>query len=91
MKRKPNKFDESPVSRKEVEAIKKKLKVKQNKQDALKIAKAELKAEKKALAKKAEMKRLKALTGKEGATVMRKRVSPKAPAKPKYSGLKSIK
>jgi hypothetical protein len=40
-------FDASPVSRKEVDAIKAKLKKTDNKREALKIAQNEIKAEKK--------------------------------------------
>ena len=54
-------FDASPVSRKEVEAMKAKLREKANKSEALKVAKAELKAEKKDLQKKAHTKLLEAL------------------------------
>ena len=49
-------FDASPVSRKEIEAVKAKLRERQNKQEAVKIAKAELAAEKKALKQKASEK-----------------------------------
>jgi hypothetical protein len=42
-------FDASPVSRKEVDAIKAKLRKTDNKREALKIAQNELKAEKKEL------------------------------------------
>ena len=49
-------FEGSPVSRKNVEAIKKVLRKRDAKQEAVKIARAELAAEKKALALKAKIK-----------------------------------
>ena len=84
-------FDYSKVSRKEVDAIKKKLKAKQTKKDAEKIAKAELKAEKKEYARKMWLKRLASMTGKEGATIIRKKVRTTKTKKSGFSGLKNIK
>ena len=55
------KFDASPVSRKEVEAIKSKLRKKANKADALKVARTELETEKKKLARKAHLKLMESL------------------------------
>jgi predicted transcriptional regulator len=54
-------FDASPVSRKEVDAIKAKLRKTDHKREALKIAQNELKAERKELQKKAQLKFLEAL------------------------------
>lgn len=54
-------YEASPVSRKEVDAIKVKLRKKANKVDAMKVAQTELKAEKVALRKKAHLKLLEAL------------------------------
>ena len=54
-------FDASPVSRKEVEAIKAKLRKTDHKREAVKIAQNELKAERKELQKKAQLKLSEAL------------------------------
>ena len=84
-------FDYSKVTRKEVEAVKKKLRAKQKKRNAMSIAKAELKAEKKEYARKMWLKRLASMTAKQGATVIRKKVRTTKTKKSGYSGLKNIK
>ena len=54
-------FEASPVSRKEVDAIKVKLRKQANKADAMKVAQTELKAEKAEVRKTAHLKLLEAL------------------------------